>query len=191
MLETMKRHLSLLVMMTLANAATAAWAGGAAAAPRLEGFWMDSDGEVIIEVAACSSGRCAKVSWLKQPFGPDGTLLRDYKNSDPKLATRLVCGMDIISGFEKQTDGTWGGAKVYVPDLGMSFTGKAEVLSETQIKVTGFVVLPLFGSSEVWSRVAGPPTKCDGTPHKAATDAPAPAKGKPDAPRPNSAAAQR
>ena len=149
-------------------AAVAACAGAAKAEPRLDGYWMDSDSEVIIEVASCPSGRCAKVAWLKQPLGPDGTALRDYKNSDPKLANRHVCGMDIITGFEKQADGTWGGAKVYVPDLGSSFSGKAEVLSETQIKVTGFVVLPLFGSSEVWSRVQGPPTKCDGAPAKAA-----------------------
>jgi uncharacterized protein (DUF2147 family) len=147
----------------------------ARAEPRLDGFWMDSDGEVIIEIAVCASGRCAKVAWLKQPNGPDGMPLKDYKNSEPKLAVRPVCGLEIISGFEQQKDGTWGGASVYVPDLGSSFSGKAEVLSESQIKVTGYVVLPLFGSSEVWSRVAGPPVKCDGTPFKTAAEPPAPA----------------
>ena len=164
-----------LALTALGVAATAACMGAAKAEPRFDGHWMDSDGEVIIEVMACGRNRCAKVAWLKQPLGPDGLPLRDYKNSDPKLATRLVCGMDIISGFKQQPDGTWGGANVYVPDQGMSFSGKAEVLSETQIKVTGFVVLPIFGSSEVWSRVQGPPTKCDGTPFKAAAQ-PLPAK---------------
>lgn len=191
MLETLKPRFIALAIIALAMAASAAWAATAAAAPRLEGFWMDSDGEVIIEVAACSSGRCAKVAWLKQPLGPDGKALRDYKNPDAKLSSRAVCGLEIISGFKQQADGTWGGASVYVPDIGSSFSGKAVVLSETQIKVTGYVVLPIFGSSEVWTRVAGPPKTCDGSPFRAAADAPAPAKGKPDAPRPNSAAAQR
>ena len=163
----MNRRLSGAAALTGGLLSALMMSGGVRAEPRLDGFWMDSDGEVIIEVTACGKDRCAKVSWLKQPLGPDGTLLRDYKNSDPKLATRLVCGMDIITGFEKHSDGTWGGAKVYVPDLGMSFTGKAEVLSESQIKVTGFVVLPLFGSSEVWTRVAGAPNTCDGSPNKA------------------------
>ena len=149
-----------LVLISCALLGFGMWHGAAGAEPGLDGYWIDSDGEVVLEVAPCGSARCAKVAWLKQPYGPDGAPLRDYKNSDPKLATRPVCGLEIISGFEKQSDGTWGGAKVYVPDAGMSFNGKAEVISPAQIKVTGFVVLPIFGSSEVWTRVQGPPAKC-------------------------------
>lgn len=134
--------------------------------PPLDGFWRDSDGEVILEVLPCGQARCAKVVWLKSPLGPDGLPLRDYKNSDPKLAVRPVCGMDVITGMEKQSDGSWGGGTVYVPDVGMSFSGKALIQSPTEVKVTGYIGIPLFGASEVWTKVAAPADRCDAKPRK-------------------------
>lgn len=141
--------------LLLCATSSAVWAEEA-----LDGYWMDSDGEVILQVTACGAARCARVAWLKQPLGPDGTALRDYRNSDPKLANRTVCGLEVITDFKPQKDGTWGGGTVYVPDLGMSFKGYATILSPTQVKVTGYVFLPLFGSSEVWTRVAAPAPSC-------------------------------
>lgn len=138
-----------------------------ALATELDGFWMDSHGEVVLEVGPCGSdGMCAKVVWLRLPYGPDRLPLKDYRNPDAALQNRQVCGLRVIEGFTKQSDGTWGGGDVYVPDLGMSFKGYATVLSPTQIDVRGYVLLPLFGSSEVWSKVAKPAYHCekDGVP---------------------------
>ncbi len=133
---------------------TANSAANAEAAERLDGLWMDSHGEVILKIGRCGSARCGKVVWLKKPRGPDGGPLRDFRNSDPRLKSRFVCGLDVVTGFKKQQDGTWGDGTVYVPDLGMSFSGYANVLSATKVKVTGYVLLPLFGNSEVWTRVS-------------------------------------
>ena len=140
----------------------------------LDGFWQDSDGEVVLEIRPCGSARCGRVAWLKQPLGQDGLALRDYRNPDPALRRRLVCGLEVVSGFQKQPDGTWGDGSVYVSDEGMSFSGYAEVLSPTQIKVTGYIGLAVFGASEVWTKVSKPVEPC----------VPA-AKGSPDkSPRP-------
>jgi uncharacterized protein (DUF2147 family) len=138
----------------------------AAHATELDGYWMDSHGEVVLEVEPCGAAMCAKVVWLRLPYGPDRKPLKDYRNPDPALQNREVCGLRVITGFTKQPDGTWGGGDVYVPDLGMSFKGYATVLSPTQIEVRGYVFLPLFGSSEVWSKVAKPQYHCerDGVP---------------------------
>ena len=38
---------------------------GDPATANLDGFWMDSDGEVILAVGPCGDSRCAKVAWLK------------------------------------------------------------------------------------------------------------------------------
>ena len=61
--------------------------------------------------------------------------------------------MNVVMGFKKQPDGTWGEGTVYVPDHGMSFSGYAKMLNPNQVKVSGYVLIPLFGSSEVWTRV--------------------------------------
>ena len=130
------------------------------AAEQLDGFWMDSDGEVIIELSQCGENRCGKVAWLKQPFGGDGLPLLDYRNSDPALKSRPVCGLEVVTGFKKQSDTVWGGGTVYVSDEGKSFSGYAEVLSPAQVKVTGYILLPIFGESEVWTKVASPAERC-------------------------------
>jgi uncharacterized protein (DUF2147 family) len=135
-------------------------AGSTLAAEALDGFWKDSDGEVILEIKACGAARCGRVAWLKKPFGPDGKLLRDYRNPDPELRDRLVCGLEVVSGFKKQTDGTWGDGTVYVSDEGMSFSGFAEILSSTQVRVTGYLGISIFGSSEVWTKVSRPQGYC-------------------------------
>lgn len=161
----MRRFGFSLALRVLAGAGLAACAG-AAHADQLDGFWMDSHGEVVLEVAPCGTDMCAKVVWLRLPYGPDRLPLKDFRNPDESLRNREVCGLRVIEGFKKQDDGTWGGGNVYVPDLGMSFSGYAKVLSPTQIEVRGYVFLPLFGSSEVWSKVAKPAYHCekDGVP---------------------------
>lgn len=150
-------------LLALAGGAT-----GALADENLDGFWMDSDGEVVIEIGRCGENRCGKVIWLKQPNGPDGLPLRDYRNSDPKLQSRFVCGLQVVTGFQKQSDGSWDGGSVYVSDMGSSYSGRADVLSPTQVKVTGYVGIPFFGESEVWTKVAKPPQRCSNKPPAAA-----------------------
>jgi uncharacterized protein (DUF2147 family) len=161
----LRSALSLGLALVFAGAGIAVGAGSARA-DELDGFWMDSHGEVVLEVQRCGQQMCAKVVWLRLPYGPDRKPLKDYRNPDAALQHRPVCGLRVIEGFTKQPDGTWGGGDVYVPDLGMSFKGYATVLSPTQIEVRGYVFLPLFGSSEVWSRVAKPAYHCerDGVP---------------------------
>jgi uncharacterized protein (DUF2147 family) len=144
------------MMAVLAASALAAEAG-----ERLDGYWMDSDGEVLLDIGRCGNARCGKVAWLRKPRGPDGGPLRDFRNSDPRLQQRFVCGLAVVTGFKKQRDGTWGDGTVYVPDHGMSFSGYAEVLGPHHVKVTGYVIIPLFGSSEVWTRIARKPPTCE------------------------------
>ena len=144
-----------------AAAAIAISAGGTQAAENLDGYWMDSHGEVLLEIGRCGNARCGKVAWLKKPRGPDGGPLRDFRNSDERLQSRFVCGLAVVTGFKKQPDGTWSDGTVYVPDHGMSFSGEAEVLGPNHVKVSGYVLLPIFGSSEVWTRVNRKPPTCE------------------------------
>lgn len=148
-------------LLAILCAALAASATVSQAGERLDGYWMDSDGEVLLNIGRCGNARCGKVAWLRKPRGPDGGPLRDFRNPNAKLRSRLVCGMTVVWGFKKQRDGTWGDGTVYVPDHGMSFSGYAQVLGRNHVKVTGYVLIPLFGSSEVWTRVNRMPPSCE------------------------------
>jgi uncharacterized protein (DUF2147 family) len=145
----------------VAAAALVAVTSAALGGESLDGFWIDSNGEVILDIGKCGNARCGKVAWLQKPRGPDRGPLRDFRNPDPKLQARLVCGLPVVTGFKKQTDGTWGDGNVYVPDHGMSFSGYAEVLDPNHVKVSGYVLLPIFGSSEVWTRINRKPPSCE------------------------------
>lgn len=133
----------------------------ASRAENLDGYWMDSHGEVIMQFGACGRDRCGRVAWLKKPRGPDRGPLRDFRNPEAKLQSRFVCGLTVVTGFKKQRDGTWADGTVYVPDLGTSFSGYAEVLSQSKVKVTGYMLIPILGSSEVWTRVNRQPPTCE------------------------------
>lgn len=151
---------------TLPIAVAGLWVGFAvpsSAAEALDGYWIDSDGEVILEIGPCGGSavsRCGKVAWLKQPNGADGKPQLDDKNPDPRLRSRPVCGLTVVTDFTRQSADTWGGGTVYVSDYGTSFSGTAQVLGPMQVKVTGYVGIPFFGSSEVWSKVTQPVTPC-------------------------------
>ncbi len=147
-------------LISIVAASTVAFSTSAMAGENLDGFWIDSDGEVILEIGPCGEARCGKVAWLRQPLGPDGRALTDYRNPDPTLRHRPVCGLEVVSGFKKKADESWGGGTVYVSDQGASFSGYAQVLGPTQIKVTGYIGLPIFGASEVWTRVLDPVKVC-------------------------------
>src|SRR5262245_55761696 len=130
-------------------------------AESLDGYWMDSDGEVILQFSSCGRELCGRVAWLKKPRGPDRGPLRDFRNPDVKLQSRFVCGLVVVTGFKKQPDGTWANGNVYVPDHGMNFSGYAQVLDRNHVKVTGYMLLPIFGSSEVWTRMPRKPPSCE------------------------------
>lgn len=135
--------------------------GAASADEPLDGYWMDSDGEVLLDIGRCGNARCGRVAWLRKPRGPDGGPLRDFRNPDPLLQSRFVCGLVVVADFKKQSDGTWGDGSVYVPDHGMTFSGYAEVLDANHVKVSGYFLLPIFGSSEVWTRIDRQPPTCE------------------------------
>jgi len=141
--------------------AVCAVSAGAQAGERLDGYWIDSDGEVILDIGRCGQRRCGRVAWLRKPLGPDGAPLRDFRNPNPRLQSRFVCGLPVVTGFTKQRDGTWGDGTVYIPDHGMSLSGYAEVLGPNHVKVTGYILLPIFGSSEVWTRMMRKPPTCE------------------------------
>lgn len=132
----------------------------AAADPSLSGYWKDSDGEVIVDIQPCGDAVCGKVAWLRLPNGPDGKALLDYRNPDPSLRSRPVCGLQVITGMKKQDDGTFGGGSVYVSDLGLEFKGKATQIDNDRMEVRGYVGISLFGQTEVWTRTAAPADIC-------------------------------
>ena len=122
------------------------------------GIWKTELDESKVEVYRCGEKICGKIVWLKRPVYTDvsdgqvGTPIIDRKNPDPNLRNRPLIGLQILQGFSKQGDSTWGGGSCYDPKSGKSYRGKIRLAALDRLELRGFVGIPLFGRSSVWTR---------------------------------------
>lgn len=114
--------------------------------------WLTSNGEAKIHFAKEGSDYVGRVVWLKTPNNKDGQPVTDEKNPDAKLRTRQMMGAAIVWGMhfdgKEYVDG-----RLYDPESGSTYKGKATVESADKLTLRGYVGIPIFGRSDSWSRV--------------------------------------
>jgi uncharacterized protein (DUF2147 family) len=122
------------------------------------GIWKTELDESKVEVYRCGENICGKIVWLKRPVYTDGsdgqigTPIIDRKNPDPAQRTRPLIGLQIMQGFSEQGDTTWGGGSCYDPKSGKSYRGKIRLAAPDRLELRGFIGIPLFGRTSVWTR---------------------------------------
>lgn len=134
--------------------------GMAVAAEDITGVWLTDDGRAAIEIRPCGADRCGYIVWM----GPDSEgseTATDRNNPDPKLRSRRMCGLQIISGLRPQPDGSWGGGRVYNPESGRTFGMKIRRLSADAVRATGYIGLEFLGQSMEWRRAPNNLRRCD------------------------------
>ncbi|MBW4055556.1 MAG: DUF2147 domain-containing protein [Proteobacteria bacterium] len=122
------------------------------------GIWKSELDESKVEVYRCGEMICGKIVWLKKPVYTDGsegqvgTPIIDRKNPDPKLRNRPLIGLQIMQGFRKLDETTWGNGTIYDPKNGKSYRGKIHLVAPDRLELRGFIGIPLFGRTSVWTR---------------------------------------
>jgi uncharacterized protein (DUF2147 family) len=122
------------------------------------GIWKTERDESKVEVYRCGDKICGKIVWLKRPVYTDdsdgqvGTPIIDRKNPDPNLNNRPLIGLQIMQGFSELGDATWGGGSCYDPKNGKSYQGKILMAAPDRLELRGFIGIPLFGRTSVWTR---------------------------------------
>ena len=122
------------------------------------GIWKTELDESKVEVFRCGEKVCGKIIWLKNPIYADsrdgevGTPVIDRKNPDPALKSRPVLGLRILEGFTEQGDSTWGDGTCYDPKSGKTYRGKIHLAAPDRLELRGFIGIPLFGRTSVWTR---------------------------------------
>ena len=131
-------------------------AGGArASSDPVFGFWLIENQRSIIEIVPCGDSACGKIVWLKEPLGDDGQPKTDSLNSDDDLRGRALCGMEMINKFHSDDSGAWSGGSIYSPREGKTYSASMKLRDDSTLKLRGYVLLPLFGKTQVWTREAG------------------------------------
>ena len=147
--------------------AALAWALGAPPAVAQNtplGWWLDQTGKGGILIAPCGGQVCGRIEWLKVPLDAKGKPKTDIHNPDPALQRRPICGLKMMGGFMPDGSGSWTGGWVYDPNAGKTYKGVMHVTADGSLSLRGYVGIPLFGRSEVWTRPAAALPLCAGAP---------------------------
>jgi uncharacterized protein (DUF2147 family) len=122
-----------------------------------EGLWLTENERSVISIKRCPEGYCGFIHWITE-----GGMQFDEKNDDPALHNRPLCGMKILWGFKQQNATNWIDGNIYKADDGDLYNATLQTLPKGTLLVRGYVGMPLFGKSQVWTPVSGadyPPCK--------------------------------
>lgn len=81
-----------------------------------------------------------------------GSATKDEKNPKPELRTRDLIGMVILTDFEFDGNETWKDGSIYDPREGKTYACKMTLQGADKLRIRGYVGIPLFGRSEVWTK---------------------------------------
>lgn len=113
-----------------------------------EGLWLTENQRSVIEIKRCPEGYCGFIHWII-----DGGMRVDEKNEDPALRNRPLCGLRILWGFKEQNASNWIDGNIYKADDGDLYKATLQTLPKGTLLVRGYVGMPLFGKSQVWTPV--------------------------------------
>jgi uncharacterized protein (DUF2147 family) len=121
-------------------------------ADRILGIWLTADGKAHIALYRTGDQYSGKIIWLKEPDKNGGPALDD-QNPDEQLRGRPILNMEMMYGFVYDGDDVWADGRVYDPEGGEEYRGKLRLVDENTMELRGYVMIPLFGRTETWTRV--------------------------------------
>jgi len=124
----------------------------------ISGIWKTDMDEAKVEIYMCEDKICGKIIWLKNPLytesseGDVGFPVIDHKNPDPALRNRPVIGLRILEGFIAKGENNWEDGTFYDPKSGKTYKGKMHLAAPDRLELRGYLLIPFFGRSSVWTR---------------------------------------
>ena len=107
------------------------------------GKWLTEAGDAKVELYEANGKVNGKIVWLEK--GPD---TKDTHNSDEKLRSRKLMGVNILSGLTKKSD-KWEGGRIYNPKNGKTY--KCSIwLEGDKLKVRGY--LAFLYETQTWKK---------------------------------------
>lgn len=124
----------------------------AALAQDVIGKWKLENGSAIVEVYQEGNVFNGKIVWLQNPTEADGGPAIDDLNPDPKLRSRQLIGLNMLSGLKKD-GGEYTGGTIYDPGNGKTYNCSMKVEGNV-LKVRGSLdKRGLLGRTMDWFRV--------------------------------------
>ncbi|GLT02241.1 hypothetical protein GCM10007897_36460 [Sphingobium jiangsuense] len=137
----MKRPI--LSALALSTACAAAIPAGAAD-HRSFGTWRNPKNSVHVRAQPCGKTMCGVVVWASDKAKADAA-----RGSDAPLV-----GSTLFRDFRQERPEVWRG-KVYVPDIGKTFSGTISVKDANHLEGKGCLVGRVGCKSQIWTRIGG------------------------------------
>lgn len=149
--QTMTRILGALAILMAFGGATAV----NAMPPAPLGTWFTENHRAAIALAPCGGALCGRIVWIDESHPPPGASGPpiDRHNPDPALRNRPLCGLEILRGFVADGDGSWGHGRIYNPQDGDEWRASLAPEGDDRLRLRGYVLVPLLGQTQVWTRV--------------------------------------
>ena len=107
------------------------------------GKWLTEAGDAKVEIYEANGKVNGKIVWLEK--GPD---TKDTHNTDEKMRSRKLMGVNILSGLAKKSE-KWEGGRIYNPKNGKNY--KCSIwLDGDKLKVRGY--LGVFYETQTWKK---------------------------------------
>jgi len=123
------------------------WTTFASAQRGFSGMWKEPTGSVI-EIHSCGNDLCLRLVSISS----QAPSLHDDRNPDPRLRSRLLCGLEIGRGFQAVANDKAEGGLLYDPKSGKTYKGSMTRVDD-ELHLRGYVGVKLFGTTETWTKV--------------------------------------
>ncbi|MEL6536168.1 MAG: DUF2147 domain-containing protein [Bacteroidota bacterium] len=123
---------------------------------KLIGVWKPSKGTSMIKIEKIGNKYYGRVVWLETPNDESGNPRTDVNNPDESLRSTPLKGYRILKDFVyDEEDKLWSDGTIYDPNNGSTYQCKIELRDgdENTIDIRGYVGSPVFGRTDVWTRL--------------------------------------
>lgn len=152
--------LATVATLQLPHSASAQTTKAALTVPPEAGLWYDDTAQGAVEIRPCGKALCGRIVWLKEPKNAAGQPLTDKYNPEPAKRSRTICGLEVLGGLQKQSDGTWDAGWVYDPKEGKSYDAALQVDGPSKLAVTGYIGVKLLSRTLSWTRAPADLPRC-------------------------------
>lgn len=118
----------------------------AAQAPELPviGKWANPKNTLAVETKPCAQGNlCGEIVWASN----------DALSDAKEAGVDKLIGTQLLQDYRPEGHGSWSG-RVYVPDMGRSFSSRIKLTSPDTLAISGCLVGGFLCKTQVWHRVA-------------------------------------
>ncbi len=120
-------------------------AAAATLPPPPVGRWLSQDRDGVFEIKDCGGTLCGRLVGLRY----EGAMPVD-RNGHPQ------CGLMMLTGFVRQdNDPTRWAGMILDPEKGRTYHAVIWSPSDGLLKLRGYLLLPLFGETQRWTRYDG------------------------------------